>query len=117
MHRHPSLWKDPDTFNPSRFLVTDPSDPLFPKKGAWRPFEMGSRNCIGQELAMIETKIIMALMLRSFDVRPAYKEFDRSNGGKGKDVARTTPDGERAYQVRIVAAKPADGMPVRVRKR
>lgn len=113
IHRHPELWKDPHNFNPERFLVTDPADLLYPKKGAWRAFEHGSRNCIGQELAIIETKIIMALMFRSFDVRAVYEEFDKKMGKKSSKF--TMPDEkDRAYQVLVMAAKPSDGMPARV---
>ena len=67
---------------------------------------------------MIEMKIIMALMLRSFDTRAAYGELDKRSARDGVEMGlRTTPDGERAYQVRIATAKPVDGMPVRVVRR
>ena len=67
---------------------------------------------------MIEIKVIMALMLRSFDIKIAYKELDAKDAKDGLKMGlRTTPDGERAYQVRIVTGKPVDGMPVRVIKR
>ena len=113
IQRSPDLWHEPEKFIPERWLVKE-GDPLFPTKGAWRPFEFGPRHCIGVELAMIETKIIMALMLRKFDIRTAYEEVDAASG---KDELRTTPDGERAYQVRIATAKPVDGMPARVYRR
>jgi len=63
---------------------------------------------------MIEMKIIMALMLRSYDTIPAYDELDKKNKITGR---RTTPEGERSYQVLIGTAKPAGGMPVRVKRR
>lgn len=34
---------------------------------AWRPFERGPRNCIGQELANLEAKTILACMVRRYD--------------------------------------------------
>jgi cytochrome P450 len=34
---------------------------------AWRPFERGPRNCIGQELANMEARVIMACTLRRYD--------------------------------------------------
>lgn len=34
---------------------------------AWRPFERGPRNCIGQELANIEARVILALTVRRYD--------------------------------------------------
>lgn len=51
IQRNPKYWKDPDAFLPERWLV-GPEDPLYPVKGAWRPFEFGPRNCIGQTLVM-----------------------------------------------------------------
>ena len=117
IQRSPDLWPSPNSFIPERWLVKE-GDPLFPVKGAWRPFELGPRQCIGIELAMIETKVIMALMLRSFDTKAAYKELDAKDVEAGvKPRVRTTPDGERAYQVRIATAKPVGGMPVRVTRR
>ncbi|KAJ5181781.1 cytochrome P450 [Penicillium cf. viridicatum] len=38
---------------------------VFP--GAWWPFERGPRNCIGQELANIEVRVILACALRRYD--------------------------------------------------
>ena len=63
---------------------------------------------------MIETKIILALMLGQFDVNAAYDEIDAEKGTGG---VKTTPEGERAYQVLVATAKPAQGMPARVRRR
>lgn len=34
---------------------------------AWRPFERGPRNCIGQELANLEARVILACVIRRFD--------------------------------------------------
>ena len=62
---------------------------------------------------MLETKIIMALMLREFTVEIAYEELDRE---KGVTRNMRTPEGERAYQVLIATAKPVDGMPCRIKR-
>ena len=64
---------------------------------------------------MIETKIIMALMLRTFTIETAYEELDRAAGRKSDEM--TTPEGDRAYQVLIATAKPIDGMPCRIHRR
>ncbi|KAH4109701.1 hypothetical protein HBH98_035150 [Parastagonospora nodorum] len=45
---------------------------------AWRPFERGPRNCIGQELANIEVRVILACTLRRYDfVKVGRGEIER----------------------------------------
>ena len=110
-HHNPSFWPETEAFIPERWLAAE-GNPLYPIKGAFRPFEFGPRNCIGQELVMLEIKIIVALTVREFIVDPSYAEFDRRMGRVSKTV-----NGERAYQVLFGSAKPADGMPCRVRMR
>lgn len=44
--------------------------------GAWRAFERGPRNCIGQELANIEAQVILAATVRHYDfVKVGLGEF------------------------------------------
>ena len=112
MHRSPTLWPSPAEFLPQRWLVPE-GDPLYPVKGAWRPFEFGPRHCIGQELALLEARVILALTIRSFDINAVYAELDARDGVRGVN----TMDGERAYQVLIGTAKPCMGMPSRVKLR
>ena len=109
IHREPLYWPEPDAFIPERWLVNK-DDPLYPVKGAWRGFEFGPRNCIGQELAMLEMKLVMVMTLREFDVRSSYDEWDRIRVKLGP----RTVSGERAYQVLDGTTRPADGFPCRV---
>ncbi|CAF3304080.1 unnamed protein product [Rotaria socialis] len=51
-------WHEPNRFNPSRFLERYP-DVLF-------SFGLGPRICIGQNFAMLESKIMMAILLHRF---------------------------------------------------
>ncbi|KAJ4413461.1 hypothetical protein N0V82_008535 [Gnomoniopsis sp. IMI 355080] len=118
IHYQERYWVEPEAFLPERWLV-GPEDPLYaggPKtKGAWRPFEQGPRNCIGQTLVMLELKIALVLTAREFDVVPAYEEWDALHV-KDKRIIRTV-NGNRAYQEEKIAAHPADGFPVRVQLR
>ena len=107
IHRDPAYWPQADHFLPDRWLVP-PGHELYPIKGAWRPFEHGPRNCIGQELAMIEMKIIMVFTLRRFDIRPVYEEVDLHK----KHGRAMTVYGERGYQIQ--RAQPSDNLPCRV---
>ena len=50
LHRHRRLWRDPDAFDPSRFLPDAPPPPRF----AYLPFGAGPRVCVGAQFALAE---------------------------------------------------------------
>ncbi|KAI5920654.1 cytochrome P450 [Camillea tinctor] len=107
--RDPAYWHEADTFEPARWLVRDDADPWYPPRHAWRMFEVGPRNCIGQELSTLEMRLILALTAREYEVEDAYP----------RDAQ--TWLGVRAYQCfnakYAVTAHLRDGLPVRVRER
>ncbi|TDZ36058.1 Cytochrome P450 monooxygenase aflN [Colletotrichum trifolii] len=110
LHRDPTYYPMPQEFLPERFLPE--ARPGFPKipKHAYRPFEQGPRTCLGQDLAMLELKILLVMLLWEFDFEPAYPgDMSCANGIPGY--------GERAYQTMMTTAKPKDGLPVVVRPR
>lgn len=127
VHTNARFWPRPHEFLPERWLV-EPGHELYtsPNNGAYRPFEQGPRNCIGQTLVMNEMRAVLILTVRAFDISPAYDEFDalqrekesvfgkvaRWTGLKGGDIK--TVDGERAYQTSDAGAHPADRYPCRV---
>jgi len=63
IHRHHSLWEQPDYFHPERFLPSA-KDKIVPY--AFLPFGAGPRVCIGQRLSQVEAVIVLATLLRSF---------------------------------------------------
>ncbi|KAI9150744.1 putative sterigmatocystin biosynthesis P450 monooxygenase stcS [Paramyrothecium foliicola] len=65
IQRDPDVYGDTaDEFVPERWLGEAASH--IPAS-AWRPFERGPRNCIGQELVSIEAKVVIALVARRYD--------------------------------------------------
>ncbi|KAI1332611.1 cytochrome P450 [Xylariaceae sp. FL0255] len=68
----PRYWEDPLGFHPERFLTPDHPwyDPRFEKddKGAFRPFSIGNRNCLGGKVFLAEAKLIMARTIWAFDL-------------------------------------------------
>ena len=104
----PVYWPQPDEYIPDRWLSA-PDTPLYPVKGAWRPFEHGPRACIGLELSMIEMKIVLVLVARSFRIEAAYTDIDAKVGSG----AIKTVNGERVYQ--WGAGQPCENLPCRVK--
>ncbi len=57
-------------FVPERWLQNETGTGTGTKQippSAWRPFERGPRNCIGQELANLEARVVVALIGRRYD--------------------------------------------------
>ena len=63
IHRHPDFWENPDKFNPDNFL---PEKTNQRPKFAYFPFGGGKRICIGQNFALMEATIIIALISQRF---------------------------------------------------
>jgi len=64
-HRDPRWFPDPDRFEPERFLA--PRVERIPP-GAYFPFGLGPRVCIGQAFATTEMVLIVATLLRRLDI-------------------------------------------------
>jgi cytochrome P450 len=61
LHRDPSLWENPEGFDPMRF---SPERSEGRHKFAYLPFGGGPRTCIGNAFAMMEATIILAMVLQ-----------------------------------------------------
>jgi len=66
LHRHRSLWEDPNRFDPDRFLA---ERSVGRPRLAYLPFGGGPRVCIGQMLAMNEAILILATLAQRFRLR------------------------------------------------
>ncbi|MCB0606205.1 MAG: cytochrome P450 [Lewinella sp.] len=65
VHRSERLWEDPEAFNPDRFAKEEKSRmPAY----SYMPFGGGPRLCIGNSFAMMEMQMILATILRRFDI-------------------------------------------------
>jgi cytochrome P450 len=67
LHRHRRLWHDPDAFDPDRFMPDAPPPPRF----AYLPFGTGPRVCVGAQFALTETALVLAMLLRRFQITQA----------------------------------------------
>ncbi|XP_022088639.1 cholesterol 24-hydroxylase-like [Acanthaster planci] len=62
MARMDEFFHDPLQFDPDRFNASD-DRPQY----AYFPFSLGSRNCIGQQFALIEARVLLAKLLHKFN--------------------------------------------------
>jgi len=63
LHRHRTLWEDPERFDPERF---SPERSQGRHRFAYLPFGGGPRVCIGMALAMTEAQLLLATLAQRF---------------------------------------------------
>ena len=73
LHRHPAFWPEPDKFDPERFApeASQGRDPW-----SYLPFSGGQRQCIGNTFSLVESVVLLAQLLRRFelDVAPGQAQ-------------------------------------------
>lgn len=88
LHRSPYFWDNPRDFEPERFQVNKASDgiegwdgfdpsrspgALYPNEiisdFSFLPFGGGPRKCVGDQFALMESTIALAMLLQKFDVQ------------------------------------------------
>ncbi|KAL2813013.1 cytochrome P450 [Aspergillus granulosus] len=117
IQRDPAVYGDSaEAWIPERWLQCEGEG--FPAS-AWRPFERGPRSCIGQELAMLEARLVLAMAVRRYDFVKV---------GRGAKIPQSGEDGramaddygqylstEPLYDTFNMSAKPVDGTRMRVK--
>ncbi len=68
LHRHPKLWHRPDEFLPERWINSElrSKDLGQQEYGAYMPFAIGPRNCLGQPLAQVILRILLARIVNKY---------------------------------------------------
>lgn len=91
IHHHHGFWQEPEQFNPERFLNADS------RRYAFIPFGAGERICIGNNFALLESQLLLAMIVR-------YYDFELLNSGEAEIEM-------------MVSIRPKGGVPVRLRQR
>jgi cytochrome P450 len=85
VHRHRAHWRDPDDFDPARFLPGAAP----PERYSYLPFGAGPRICVGAQFALTEAVLVLARLMQSFHIDVA--------GDRGmKPIGRVTTQPDRA---------------------
>jgi cytochrome P450 len=93
MNKDPEVWENPNEFRPSRFENKASADFTSAKDGYF-PFAYGTRICIGNTLAQIESGIILTHLMRKFtfsEVKGGFRPLIR--GG----ISLTTSNGMQIH--------------------
>uniref|UniRef100_A0A8C2EK70 Cytochrome P450, family 2, subfamily U, polypeptide 1 n=1 Tax=Cyprinus carpio TaxID=7962 RepID=A0A8C2EK70_CYPCA len=85
VHRDPTVWENPDDFNPGRFL--DEQGKLL-RKDCFIPFGIGRRVCMGEQLAKMELFLMFTSLMQAFTFRlPEGKSAPSMHGRFGLTLA------------------------------
>ncbi|CAG2224873.1 CYP4B1 [Mytilus edulis] len=66
IHHHPDVWQEHEVFKPERFLQNDLTER---HPYSFVPFAAGPRNCIGQNFAMNEIKVVIGRLVHRYKVK------------------------------------------------
>ena len=93
VHHDPSLWPEPMKFDPQRFINKEPAPYTF------LAFIAGPRNCLGQYLALLESKMVVSLLIQRYQFRLTQGDVSQV------DSWGTVEDPRHRYMVPVVPAK------------
>lgn len=112
-----SFFPDPFVFRPERWIVDEKAgvtaNSVSRAESAFAPFSIGSRGCIGKNLAYLEMKITMARVLHRFEVR----RLEGNTLGAGAPELMWGRMNQGQYQVKDAFIALRDGPIVQFRKR
>lgn len=102
--RDPSIYADPDHFNPHRFLETNAaSGKTFARYGKLRPWGVGAAMCKGRSFAEKEIMALTAAVISVWDIRPASGEWHIPAMLPGTGVKKPANDVRVRIQRRIAS--------------
>lgn len=65
VHHNPQFWVNPDVFDPDRFT---PERMASQHPFAYVPFSAGPRKCAGDDFALLEGPLVIAMLLQKYDI-------------------------------------------------
>jgi hypothetical protein len=96
-HRHPDFWPNPEGFDPERFA---PEAAAARHRFAYFPFAGGPRVCIGNNLALLEAVLILAMVSRRYRVAGADIPWSRRPPSRRAPAMASSSPWQSAERVR-----------------
>lgn len=127
IHRSPKLWERPDEFDPDRWGLNGAVPTEVTHDFAYLPFGGGKRKCIGDQFALFEAVVSLAMLTRRFTFSTAKNAppvgmttgatihtshgllmdiQPRCNSGQQSEVCKVFGDGETAGLQRDLQRQP-----------
>eukprot|EP00878_Enallax_costatus_P024806 GHUV01026495.1.p1 GENE.GHUV01026495.1~~GHUV01026495.1.p1 ORF type:complete len:533 (+),score=153.01 GHUV01026495.1:330-1928(+) len=69
IHHSPQVWEDPEAFLPERFPLDQPIPSEQNTDYRYIPFSGGPRKCVGDQFALMEAVVALAVLLKRFSFR------------------------------------------------
>lgn len=73
VHHRADLWPEPKAFKPQRFLDGAPAVDAY----AYLPFIQGPRNCLGQYLSLLESRVVLGMLTQRYKFKAAFPQTGR----------------------------------------
>jgi cytochrome P450 len=70
VHHNPEFWPSPMDYRPERFKPENDIKPY-----TFLPFVEGPRNCLGQYLSLLESKIVLSILVSKYKFRIVDKDL------------------------------------------
>ncbi|KAK9827799.1 hypothetical protein WJX74_002626 [Apatococcus lobatus] len=67
IHHSPAVWDNPEAFEPERFGLEGPTPTEQNTNFRYIPFSGGPRKCVGDQFAMMEAVVSLAVVVKKFD--------------------------------------------------
>jgi len=89
VHHNAEYWPKPMEYDPSRF--TDANSTTAPY--TFLPFIDGPRNCLGQYLALLESKMVVSLLSQRYELELAQKDLEGDADPRHRFIVPIIPKG------------------------
>lgn len=109
IHHHPDYFADPHRFLPERWLSGTPAhaEQLSKPGPAMAPFGIGSRNCPGRSMALLNVSLVIARAIWLYDFRKADGKLGRV--GEGSPTAPKGRQRVNEFQLQATITSMSEG--------